>query len=158
MEVQTEISYVVRMSRLDAAKTLVDPNELQMRLRACLGDSVSVIEGATVTPALTDGGNGHATNSQDKPTPFVKRAMLKLKKSAKKTYCPICNKSYKGIGVHNAMRHGKKASSIDGTTIQDEPDAEVERLTANVIDQHARRLKEKTASNRSITEMRYGRH
>jgi len=73
MEIRTETVYVARMTRLEAARTLVDPKELLQALRARLssnGSEDEIIEGQAVTRALPAG--------ETKPSTHVKRAMKKL--------------------------------------------------------------------------------
>jgi len=86
MEIRTETVYVARMTRLEAARTLVDPKELLQALRARLGSNGSedeIIEGQAVTRALPAG--------KPRRSAHVRRAMKKLG-NGKRVKCPHCDR------------------------------------------------------------------
>ncbi len=113
MEVQTESTYVVRMTRLEAARTLVAPEELQKQLRARLQTDTAeaeIIDGKTVTPALTAGRNGHSAGTD---TPATRKAMRKYRQSTKRTACPQCGKPFKRLALHITKAHPSAAPTTN---------------------------------------------
>lgn len=102
--------YVVRMSRLEAARTLADPHDLQVQLRALLrpdSETGGAIEGKVVVPALTAGRNGHG----EPATPLVRKKMKQLHASGRRVKCPYCDKPTikRGLNVHIAHMHPDQA-------------------------------------------------
>ncbi len=111
MDIQTENILVVRMTRLEAARTLVTPCELQDALRAQLAnespDPQTILDGKIITPALTAGHNGH----DDIATPTTAKKMRAYRKATKRVACPHCSKSFKaqGLNTHIARAHKGEA-------------------------------------------------
>jgi hypothetical protein len=110
MEVQTESIYVVRMTRLDAAKVLVSPRELQEMLRGRLqtdaeAAEAQMIDGQTVTPRLPAGRDGR---SKGEDLPATRRAMRKYRATARRSSCPHCGKAFKRLGLHLVKAHPER--------------------------------------------------
>jgi len=110
MEIRTETVYVARMTRLEAARTLVDPKELLQALRARLGSNGSedeIIEGQAVTRALPAG--------ETKPSTHVKRAMKKLGKASKRVACPHCDNKFLPRGLNKHIGNAHPDAAREGT-------------------------------------------
>jgi len=103
MEIQTETIYVARMTRLEAARTLVDPKELLMALRARLSGNGSdgdadVVDGEVAVRALPAG--------KPRRSAHVRRAMKKLG-NGKRVKCPHCDNKFlpRGLNKHIGNAH-----------------------------------------------------
>ncbi len=112
MDIQEETILVVRLTRLEAARTLVAPNNFQTLLRARLSTmterEAEPIEGepAAAVPALTAGGNCDKTKvDAERPSPTVQKAMRKFNQAIKRTACPHGCGKFKRLGVHMAKTH-----------------------------------------------------
>lgn len=105
MDIQMEKIFVVRMTRLEALRTLVAPIEFQKKLRESIdpqeGDGAEIVQGTVATPALGPG-------KKELPlpmSPLVRKAMRKLRKGSKLGKCPHCGKMFRGLNVHIARAH-----------------------------------------------------
>ncbi len=109
MEIQTERTFVIRMTRLEAARTLVAPakllSDLRERLSAEPSDSETIdgtvpqqIAGPSINqPLLIAGGGGRS--------PLVRKALQKLRKGSRKSICPHCGRRFRGLNVHIVKSH-----------------------------------------------------
>lgn len=109
MEIKSEVFCVVQMTRLEAARTLVLPEQLKDKLREWLEqnrpDEAAIIEGASVHPALP------AVGVKPKlALPTTHKAMRRLRQETKRVACPQCGKKCieRGLNVHIARAHGKE--------------------------------------------------
>ncbi len=98
--------YVVKMTRLEAARNLVDPRELQSQLRALLdpdgnGAEPRVIEGKGIPLALPSG--------QERQPKRRKHRKLKAAKRQRgeKVQCPYCERRIADfrMNTHIAAKH-----------------------------------------------------
>ena len=122
MEVQTESIYVVRMTRLEAAKVLAEPaamRDLQIKLRERLSTTETeevFVDGETITralPATAGSGNGSPKS------PTVKKLMQRFAKGSRRVKCPQCEKMVKpgiGLGIHLARMHGVRGASAEAAS------------------------------------------
>ena len=109
MEIQTETIYVARMTRLEAARTLVDPKEFLQALRARLssnGSEDEIIEGQAVTRALPAG--------KPRRSAHVRRAMKKLG-NGKRVKCPHCDNKFLPRGLNKHIGNAHPDAAREGT-------------------------------------------
>ncbi len=109
MKIEFERIVVTRLSRLEAARLLVDPKEFQSLLRQSLDldeEAGRVIEGAAVVRALPAGAINRSSSS-----PRVKKIMRKFRQGSRRLPCPHCEKTFKpgGLNIHLALMHGASA-------------------------------------------------
>lgn len=101
---QIETFYVLRLTRLESARMLVDPKEAQTAIRALLqpGDETEQTE---MRAALS--GNGHRPRALPAPSTATKKAMRKLIAGSKRVACPECGERFlaRGINSHIARKH-----------------------------------------------------
>ncbi len=111
MQIETEKTFVIRMTRLEAARTLVAPAKLLSDLRERLsaepsdGDGVDStqsvpqqIAGSAINqPLLTAGGGGRSST--------VRKALQKLRKGSRKSACPHCGVKFRKLNIHIARAH-----------------------------------------------------
>lgn len=120
MEITTEIEtkYVVKLTRLEAARFLVDPKEVQAEVRTLLrpGDDPEIVTPAKELPkprALAIA--SRASHS----LPSTRKAMRQLRHDGRRVACPQCGKMMyrRGLNVHIARKHRRNGV---------EPAAEIE--------------------------------
>lgn len=115
MEITTEIEtkYVVKLTRLEAARFLVDPKEVQAEVRTLLrpGDDPE-----TVTPAkeLPKPRTLALASRSSHELPSTRKAMRKLRHDARCVSCPQCGRMMyrRGLNVHIARAHRKNGADL----------------------------------------------
>lgn len=120
MEITTEIEakYVVKMTRLEAARFLVDPKEVQAEVRTLLrpGDDPEIVTPAKELPKSRTLALAPRSSHS---LPSTRKAMRKLRHDARRVACPQCGKMLyrRGLNVHIARKHRRNGV---------EPAAEIE--------------------------------
>ena len=106
MNALTEIEtlYVLKLTRLEAARALCDPKELQVALRGILSPADETGEPKPELPR-----NGHGAQSKallpGALLPTTKKLMRKFKKQGQRKPCPHCGKAFKRLGLHLVKAH-----------------------------------------------------
>ena len=103
---QIETFYVLRLTRLEAVRVLVEPKaveEAQNAIRNLLqpGDEA---EQAPTIGALLGSGNDKR-RMLPAPSATVKKAMRKMRAALKRKPCPHCGKPFKRLGLHLVKAH-----------------------------------------------------
>lgn len=113
MDVITEIEtkYVVRLSRLEAARFLVDPKDVQGKLLDLLQPGNEKTEALSEGPVPT-----RLRITAPKPSdhlPATRRAMRRLRQVTQRVSCPHCGArcAKRGLGVHIARKHRRNGAA-----------------------------------------------
>ena len=99
---QIETFYLLRMTRYEAAKMLVTPEEAQAAVRGLL--SPDETGGAVESPAALPKPERKALPA---PGPATRKALRKLRAVTKRVACPECGERFpaRGINIHIARKH-----------------------------------------------------
>jgi len=100
---QIETFYLLRMTRYEAAKMLVTPEEAQAAVRGLLAPGDEAEQAPTIGALLGSGNDKR--RMLPAPSATVKKAMRKMRAALKRKPCPHCGKPFKRLGLHLVKAH-----------------------------------------------------